>query len=95
VTPVYNTGVEEEKLKKIGNTINSPPSGFHVHSVLGKIIKGRLKSINDGENIDWSTAESLAFGTLLAEGNHVRLSGQVNVCVCLYCLNARRFSSIC
>ena len=26
--------------------------------------------------IDWSTAESLAFGTLLTEGFSVRLSGQ-------------------
>lgn len=26
--------------------------------------------------MDWATAEALAFATLLAEGNHVRLSGQ-------------------
>ena len=26
--------------------------------------------------VDWGMAEALAFGTLLAEGNHVRLSGQ-------------------
>ena len=29
-----------------------------------------------GEGIDWATAEALAFGSLLAEGTHVRLSGQ-------------------
>jgi 2-oxoglutarate dehydrogenase E1 component len=29
-----------------------------------------------GEGIDWSTAEALAFGSLVAEGNGVRLSGQ-------------------
>lgn len=28
------------------------------------------------QGIDWATAEALAFGTLLVEGNHVRLSGQ-------------------
>jgi 2-oxoglutarate dehydrogenase E1 component len=32
--------------------------------------------IDDGEGIDWATAESLAFGTLLVEGYKVRLSGQ-------------------
>ena len=26
--------------------------------------------------MDWATAEALAFGTLIVEGNHVRLSGQ-------------------
>jgi 2-oxoglutarate dehydrogenase E1 component len=32
--------------------------------------------IETGEGLDWATAESLAFATLLVEGNHVRLSGQ-------------------
>jgi 2-oxoglutarate dehydrogenase E1 component len=32
--------------------------------------------IDDGEGIDWSTAEALAYGTLLVEGYRVRLSGQ-------------------
>lgn len=30
-----------------------------------------------GKDVDWATAEALAFGTLLLEKNHVRLSGQV------------------
>ena len=29
-----------------------------------------------GEGIDWGTAEAMAFGSLLVEGNHVRLTGQ-------------------
>jgi 2-oxoglutarate dehydrogenase E1 component len=32
--------------------------------------------IESGEGVDWALAEALAFGTLLEEGNHVRLSGQ-------------------
>ena len=32
--------------------------------------------ISEKDNIDWSTSESLAFGTLLTEGFSVRLSGQ-------------------
>ena len=35
-----------------------------------------MKSVENGKSIDWSTAESLAFGTLLTEGFSVRLSGQ-------------------
>ena len=30
----------------------------------------------DGKGIDWGTAEAMAFGTLLIEGNHVRITGQ-------------------
>jgi 2-oxoglutarate dehydrogenase E1 component len=29
-----------------------------------------------GEGIDWATAEAMAFGSLLLEDYHVRLSGQ-------------------
>ena len=36
----------------------------------------RRKMIEEGSGIDWATAESLAFGTLLIEGFRVRLSGQ-------------------
>ena len=32
--------------------------------------------IESGEGIDWSTAEALAFGSILLDGNPVRLSGQ-------------------
>nr|CAH7742383.1 unnamed protein product [Callosobruchus chinensis] len=41
-----------------------------------KILDGRIESINSGSNIDWATAESLAFASLLREGIGVRLSGQ-------------------
>ena len=34
------------------------------------------ESINNGKNIDWATAEALAFATLLKDGYGVRLSGQ-------------------
>lgn len=29
-----------------------------------------------GEGIDWGTAEAMAFGSLMIEGNHVRITGQ-------------------
>ena len=36
----------------------------------------RKKSIDEGKNIDWATAEALAFGSLVEEGFPVRLVGQ-------------------
>eukprot|EP00957_Ditylum_brightwellii_P189589 14431378-Ditylum_brightwellii.AAC.1 len=31
---------------------------------------------DSGKGIDWETAEAMAFGSLLLEGNHVRITGQ-------------------
>lgn len=69
--------VSKDELKKLGVRINSNiPNGFNINNKVRKILDGRLESINSGSNIDWATAESLAFGSLLAEGIGVRLSGQ-------------------
>jgi len=73
---IRETGVEIEKLREIGTKIATLPEDFKPHKQMGKIFQARLKTITEGEGIDWGTAEALAFGTLLIEGNHVRLTGQ-------------------
>ena len=70
------SGVEKKKLIDVGKKISIIPEGFNVHKTLKKIFQLRMNVIENGKNIDWSTAESLAFGTLLTEGFSVRLSGQ-------------------
>ncbi|KAH8825079.1 2-oxoglutarate dehydrogenase E1 component [Flagelloscypha sp. PMI_526] len=74
--PTRSTGADENTLKQIGKAISTFPSGFTVHKNLGRILAGRGKSVEEGEGIDWSTAEALAFGSLLREHKHVRISGQ-------------------
>ncbi len=70
------SGVDKKKLIEIGKKISTIPSDFNAHKTLKKIFDQRMKTIIEGKTIDWSTAESLAFGTLLTEGFSVRLSGQ-------------------
>ena len=70
------SGVEKKKLIEIGKKISNIPANFNVHKTLKKIFQLRMKAIENGTKVDWSTAESLAFGTLLTEGFSVRLSGQ-------------------
>ncbi len=70
------SGVDKKKLIEIGKKISNIPQNFEVHKTLKKIFELRLQAIKNGKTIDWSTAESLAFGTLLTEGFSVRLSGQ-------------------
>jgi len=70
------TGVDIEMLKEVGRKLTTIPKSFTPHKTVARIIVGRRKMIEDGTGIDWATAESLAFGTLLTEGFRVRLSGQ-------------------
>ena len=70
------TGVDLDVLKEVGRKITSFPKSFTPHKTIARIMAARRKMIDDGQGIDWSTAESLAYGTLLVEGYRVRLSGQ-------------------
>lgn len=76
ILPHLPTAVEHAKLKNIGEIIGSPPEGFNVHRNLKRILAGRTKTVTEGDGIDMSTAEALAFGTLCEEGHHIRISGQ-------------------
>ncbi len=70
------TGVEIETLKKIGKVAGSVPDNFQLHRQMKKIFKSRFEMAENGAGIDWGTAEAMAFGSLLIEGNHVRITGQ-------------------
>jgi len=71
------TGIPAEMLKHIGEVLTTIPEGFHLHPTLAKrFIPRRIEALKKGEGYDWAFAESLAWGSLLMEGNPVRLSGQ-------------------
>jgi 2-oxoglutarate dehydrogenase E1 component len=71
-----HTGFDVAALKEIGRKITSVPPGFHLHRTLNRFLENRRKAIETGDGIDWTTAEALAFCSLLLEGHRVRLSGQ-------------------
>ena len=70
------TGSDTKKLIEISNKINVIPQEINIHKTILKIFNNRKLAISKGQGIDWSTAESLAFGSLLEEGYPVRLVGQ-------------------
>ena len=70
------TSVKEKDLRNIAKQIHNIPSNFTPHKRIVKIYNDRNQSIIDGIDIDWATAESLAFATLLNDGFGIRLSGQ-------------------
>ena len=73
------TSVPAAKLADLGHKLTTIPNAVDVHKTLKRVIEGRREMITTGQNIDWATAESLAFGSLLDEGFPVRLSGQDSV----------------
>lgn len=70
------TGFDIELLRKIGIQAGTVPEGFKLHRQMEKIFKARREMAESGTGIDWGTAEAMAFGSLLLEGNHVRITGQ-------------------
>ncbi len=70
------TGADPDLLKNISDKINIIPNEINVHKTISKIFENRKKTIDQGYDIDWSSAEALAFGSLLEEGFPVRFVGQ-------------------
>jgi 2-oxoglutarate dehydrogenase E1 component len=73
---IRTTGMDREILKKIGIQAGTTPKGFKLHRQMEKIFKARREMSEAGTAIDWGTAEAMAYGSLLLEGNHVRVTGQ-------------------
>lgn len=72
------TGVNEETLRHIGKVFSSVPQNaqdFVVHKGIERILAARKQMIEQ-RVADWAFGEAFAFGSLLREGIHVRLSGQ-------------------
>ncbi|WP_269931903.1 2-oxoglutarate dehydrogenase E1 component [Aminobacter sp. HY435] len=70
------TAVPVKTLKEVGKKLTEVPKDFEVHRTIGRFLENRRQAIESGEGIDWATAESLAFGSILLDGNPIRLSGQ-------------------
>ncbi|CAB0031967.1 unnamed protein product [Trichogramma brassicae] len=73
----WDTGFDLHLLRYIGKKSVEYPETFRVHPTLKKShVEARLKKVDEGTRLDWSTAEAMAFGSLLHQGYNVRISGQ-------------------
>ncbi|XP_064630056.1 2-oxoglutarate dehydrogenase complex component E1-like isoform X3 [Lineus longissimus] len=70
-----NTGIPEETLQHISHMFSSCPDDFAIHNGLKRTLKGRAQ-MAEKRMADWAMGEALAFGSLLKDSTHVRLSGQ-------------------
>ena len=70
------TGFSSNRLLEISDKIHTLSDDLNIHKTIKRIFEVRKSSVKKGTGIDWSTAEALAFGSLLDEGFPVRLVGQ-------------------
>ena len=71
-----DTGLTREKLAEITDGLVRVPEGFHVHPKILKLLEQRSEMGHGKRAIDYGFAEALAFGSIVLEGNPVRLTGQ-------------------
>jgi 2-oxoglutarate dehydrogenase E1 component len=69
------TGVSKDLLQTVLQGITKLPANFTANPKIKRLLEARAAVLTGGP-ADWATGEALAFGTLLAEGTPVRLSGQ-------------------
>jgi len=71
-----NTAISDEQYRSLSTLLTTVPEGVTVHKTLGRILEAKKKTLEEGQGIDWATAEALAYGSLVDDGYGVRLSGQ-------------------
>ena len=71
-----DTKYAAEKLKNIAKVVSTVPNEATFLRKAIRILEGRKKMVFETDTLDWGMAETLAYGSLMEEGFHVRISGQ-------------------
>lgn len=70
------TGIGDEVFNKVAKALTTIPKGFKPLRQIDKLLKERKNHFFEGKELSWADAELLAYGSVLAEGKIVRMSGQ-------------------
>jgi 2-oxoglutarate dehydrogenase E1 component len=70
------TNIKQAAIDKIGKALSTIPEGFKPIKQIEKLIKDRQAAFFETKQLGWAEAELLAYGSLLAEGTPVRMTGQ-------------------
>ena len=72
----YKTSVPKATVDKVIQGLIKLPEGFKPLRKVQRMLEQRRKAFFEDDIVDWASAELLAYGTLLLDGNDVRMSGQ-------------------
>jgi multifunctional 2-oxoglutarate metabolism enzyme len=73
--PQVDSAIDADLMKRIGAAHSALPSSVTPHKRIAQLLDRRARMAAEGD-IDWGFGEIIAFGSLLAQGVTVRLSGQ-------------------
>lgn len=71
-----NTAISAETAKLLFDGLMKWPADFKPLKKVEKLIQDKVKLLESEQKVDWATGELMAYGSLLLEGNIVRMSGQ-------------------
>ncbi len=72
----YDSEIPMDKLKAIGNSVATYPESVTPHSRVKKVYQDRQLMVAGEKAIDWGFAETLAYATLVEQGERIRITGQ-------------------
>lgn len=70
------TAITDESFTKVFNAMMKWPDDFKPLRKIEKIIQDKVKLFETEQKLDWASGELMAYGSLMLEGNDVRMSGQ-------------------
>jgi 2-oxoglutarate dehydrogenase E1 component len=70
------TAIKPEQVNTIFNSLMSLPDNIKPLRKVEKLLSDKIKLFETDKLIDWATAELMAYGSILLDGNDVRMSGQ-------------------
>lgn len=70
------TAIDEEEAQLLFTNLMKWPEGFQPLKKVEKLLQDKIKVLEAEQKIDWATAELMAYGSILLDGNIVRMSGQ-------------------
>ena len=70
------TAITATQFKTIFESLMKVPDGMQPLRKVEKLLQDKIKLFETEQKLDWATGELLAYGSVLLDGNDVRMSGQ-------------------
>lgn len=71
-----DTALSAADIARLTERFTTVPEGFSLHRTVAKMLENRREMGQGKQPIDWGMAETLAYASLLTNGNGVRISGE-------------------